>query len=253
MFLSTRSRSLRIRAAVLSGALMLTLAPDTSIGPASAGSCGEEPCSAIPVVKKWLEHLEEGESRRAWRLMTKQTRRAIGGFEQFKKESSAWAEGWGAWNSARDRDFELRVIAPMDMDAASVVTITGRVAQEGPFKRSAAALPVITHDGESKVDPVDGKARIEPIRPTWGEKLGRRPRFKAAIKRIRARFNSAYFVVKGANVEPQRAKLKRVGRRSYKAVVNWPRRLSSGPHVVTIASWGRHGFKAVAVRFRVRS
>lgn len=31
----------------------------------------------------------------------------------------------------------------------------------------------------------------------------------------------------------------------------WPRPLSAGTHVVTISSWGRDGFKAVAVRFKV--
>jgi hypothetical protein len=183
--------------------------------------------------------------------MTKQSRRTIGGFVAFKRESSAWAEGWGAWARAKDRDFELRVIAPMDDDAASVVTMTGRVAREGPYRRSEAALPVITHDGDTKVDPLHGKARLKPVHPSGGETLARRPRFKAVVKRIRARYNSVYFVVKGSKVAPQRAKLERTGRRSYKATLKWPRRISPGPHVLTIASWGRHGFKAEAVRFKV--
>jgi hypothetical protein len=89
-------------------------------------------------MKRWLDYLEEGRWRRAWSMMTKQSRRTVGGFEAFKNESSAWAEGWGAWAKARRRDFELRVIAPMDNDAASVVTMTGLVAEEGPWRRSAA-------------------------------------------------------------------------------------------------------------------
>jgi hypothetical protein len=184
--------------------------------------------------------------------MTKQSRRTIGGFEEFKKESSAWAEGWGAWAKARRRDFETRVIAPMDDDAASVVTMTGKVAQEGPYRRAAAALPVITHDGTTKVDPVHGRAQIRPVRPRGGETLTHRPRFKAVVKRIRARYDSVFFVVKGSRLDPQRARLERIGRRSYRATLEWPRRLSSGAHVLTIAFWGRSGFKAVGVRFKVQ-
>lgn len=55
--------------------------------------------------------------------------------------------------------------------------------------------------------------------PSGGETLARRPRFKTIVKRIRARYNSVYFVVKGSRVAPQRAKLKRTGRRSYKATL----------------------------------
>jgi hypothetical protein len=156
------------------------------------------------------------------------------------------------WAKARRRDFEVRVIAPMDDDAASVVTMTGIVAQEGPRRRSAAALPVITHEGATKVDPVHGRAQIRAVRPNGGETLTHRPRFKALVKRIRGRYNSVFFVVKGSKLDPQRARLERIGRRSYRATFKWPRRLSAGPHVLTIASWGRDGFKAVAVRFKVK-
>lgn len=251
MAASTR-RSFRIPMALLATALMLSLAPPTSTTAASAEGCVSL-CSAVPTVKRWLAYLEEGRTRRAWRLITWQSRRAIGGFEAFKRESSAWAEGWGAWASARRRDFELRVIAPMDDDAASVVTMTGRVAQEGPYRRSAAALPVITHDGATKVDPVHGRARISPVRPAGGETLTRRPRFKTTITRIRGWSNSVFFIVKGSKLGPRRARLERIGRRSYRATLRWPRRLSTGPQVLTISSWGRDGFKAVAVRFRVKS
>jgi hypothetical protein len=242
--------SLQMRGALLAGALTLSLAqPPATIAASSAE--GRQLRSVKPTVRKWLEYVEEGKSRNAWRLMTKQSRRTIGGFEAFKKESSAWAEGWGAWSKARRRDFEVRVIAPMDDDAASVVTMTGIVAQEGPWRPSAAALPVITHDGTTKVDPVHGRAEIRPQRPSGGETLTHRPRFKAIVKRIRARYNSVFFVVKGSKLDPQRAELERIGRRSYRATLKWSRRLNAGPHVVTITSWGRHGFKAVAVRFKV--
>ncbi|MGH2805827.1 MAG: hypothetical protein ACRDKT_00995 [Actinomycetota bacterium] len=242
---------LRIVPAVVAGAMILSLAlPVHTASALSRESC--ELCSVIPTVKRWLGHLEEGESRKAWRLMTKQSRRRIGGFEEFKKESSAWAEGWGAWAEARKRDFEVRVIAPKDDDADSVVTMTGVVAQEGRWRRSAAALPVTTSDRVTKVAPVHGRAGVRPASPTDGEVVAPRPRFKAVVKRIRARNNTVFFVVKGSRVEPQRAKLERIGDGSYRATRRWPRRLRSGRHVLTIATWGRHGFKAVAVRFRVR-
>jgi hypothetical protein len=238
-------------AALLAGALALSLVQPPGTIPASSAE-GRQLRSVKPTVRRWLDYVEEGRSRKAWRLMTKQSRRKIGGFEEFKKESSAWAEGWGAWAKARRRDLEVRVIAPMDDDAASVVTMTGIVAQEGPWRRSAAALPVITHDGVTKVDPVHGRVQIRPKRPQWGETLTHRPRFKAVVKRIRARYNSVFFVVKGSRLDPQRAKLERIGRRSYRATLRWPRRLSGGRHVLTISTWGRHGFKAVSVRFKVQ-
>ena len=245
-----RRRTVPMLAPLVASAVAISLAlPAFVPAESSAQECAL--CSVKPTVRRWLEYLEEGRSRKAWRLMTKQSRRTIGGFDAFKNESSAWAEGWGAWASARKRDFEVRVIAPMDDDAASVVTITGIVAQEGPWRRSAAALPVITHDGLTKVDPVHGRAEIRPVRPSGGETLKRRPRFKAVVKRIRARYNSVFFVVKGSKLVPQRADLDRIGRRSYRATLRWPRRLNAGPHVLTISTWGRHGFKAAAVRFKV--
>jgi hypothetical protein len=236
---------------LLTCAVMLSLAPLVHANASASTEGQRQLCSAIPTVKRWLGYLEKSKSRRAWRLMTEPSRRAVGGFDQFKKESSAWAEGWGAWARARRRDFELRVIAPMDGDAASVVTMTGRVAREGPFRRSAEALPIITREGVTKVDPIHGRARIEAVRPRVGDSLARRPQFKAIVRRIRARYNSVYFVVKGANPAPQEAKLHRIRRRSYKATLRWPHRLRPGRHELTIASWGRNGFKAEAVGFKV--
>jgi hypothetical protein len=244
-------RSFPMLAALLAGALALSLVHPSGITTASSAEACQL-CSVKPTVRKWLEYLEEGKTRKAWRLMTKQSRRTIGGFEAFKGESSSWAEGWGAWARARRRDFEVRVIGPMDDDAASLVTMTGIVAREGPWRRSAAALPVITHDDVTKVDPVHGRAEIRAVRPRGGETLPHRPSFKALVKRIRARYNSVFFVVKGSKLDPQRARLERIGRRSYRATLKWPRRLSAGPHVLTIASWGRNGFKTVAVRFKVK-
>jgi hypothetical protein len=249
--ISSIRKSLPMLAALLAGALTLSLAPP-ALTTATFSAEGRQLRSVKPTVRKWLQYVEEGKSRKAWRLMTKQSRRTIGGFEAFKKESSAWAEGWGAWAKARRRDFDVRVIAPMDDDAASVVTMTGIVAQEGPWRRSAAALPVITHDGVTKVDPVHGRAEIRPLRPSGGETLKHRPRFKAVVKHIRARYNSVFFAVKGSKLDPQGTKLERIGRRSYRATLRWPRRLSAGRHVLTISTWGRQGFKAVTVRFKVK-
>jgi hypothetical protein len=207
--------------------------------------------SVIPTVKKWLGHLEEGRSRKAWQLMTPESRHQIGGYDAFKAEASAWAEGWGAWAKAGGRDFEIRVIAPMDDDAASVVTMTGRVSHDGPPERSAAALPVRTNSGVTKVDPVHGPARVRAVRPRSGATISVRPRFEAIVRRIRARSNSVYFIVKGSRLQPQKAHLRRVDDHVYRARLRWPRSLSAGPHVLTIASWGRHGFEAEAVRFKV--
>ena len=252
MLTSIRSRLRGMSAVLLSGAIALSLMPSAQTIAASPVTSADPPTSAVPTVKRWLEYLEEGRSRKAWRLIARPSRRAIGGYENFKNESSAWAEGWGAWAKAKQRDFELRVIAPMDDDADSVVTMTGRVALEGPYRRRAAALPVQTREGKTKVDPVHGKAVIRRVRPSSGDTVGRCPRFEAIVKRIRARYNSVYFMVKDSKVSPTRARLHKIGRRSYRATLKWPRRLRAGQHVLTVASWGRAGFKADAVRFKVR-
>lgn len=252
MLTSIRSRLRGALASAFVGVIALSLVPAGQTVASSPTASDDPLASAIPTVKLWLEYLEDGKSRRAWRLIAKPSRRTIGGFKNFKKESSAWAEGWGAWAQAKKRDFELRVIAPMDDDADSVVTISGRVALEGPHRRRAAALPVQTRDDVTKVDPVHGDAVIRPVRPTEGKVLKRRPRFNVIVRNIRTRTNSVYFMVKGSKVAPTRARLHKIGRRSYRATLKWPRRLSAGPHVLTIASWGRAGFKAEAVRFKVR-
>lgn len=245
----TLVRTRRPAALVVAAALTVSIAPLHA--PASAG-VPRSLRSAVPTVRRWLGHLEDGESRKAWRLMAEPTRRAIGGFQEFKNERSAWAEGWGAWASARNRDFELRVIAPMDEDAASVVTMTGRIAQEGPYRGAAAALPVHTVNGRTKVDPVHGNAGIAPRNPAEGEAVGRTPPLKALVDHIVARNTSVYFTVKGSRVAPRRADLERIGRRRFKATAKWPRRLHLGRHVLTIVALGRNDFQARAVRFRVR-
>jgi hypothetical protein len=213
---------------------------------------GDPPPSAVSTVKRWLNYLENGKSRKAWKLIAKPSRRTIGSFKDFKNESSAWAEGWGAWASAQKRDFEVRTIAPMDDDADSVVTMTGRVALEGPFRWRAAPLPVQTRDGRTKVDPAHGNVVVRMTRPSGGQTLGRRARFKAVVRRIRPSHNSVYFMVKGSKTAPTRARLEKIGRRSYRATLRWPRKMSPGRHVLSVASWGRAGFRADAVRFKVR-
>lgn len=252
MLSSIRTRLRGAVAAASIGAVTFSLIPSGQTIAASPTTTGDPPRSAIPTVRRWLEYLEDGKSRKAWRLIAKSSRRTIGGFENFKSESSAWAEGWGAWAEAKKRDFELRVIAPMDDDADSVVTMTGRVALEGPYRWRAAALPVQTHDGDTKVDPADGKLAIRGIRPSSGDTVGRRPRMSAVVRGIRARSNTVFFMVKSSKVAPTRASLDRIGRRTYRATLKWPQRLSPGHHVLTVASWGGAGFKADAVRFKVR-
>jgi hypothetical protein len=233
-------------------AALVALSISPSLGVASA----EVPPSlrsAIPTVKRWLANLEEGRARKAWALMAQPTRRAIGGFDEFKDEKSAWAEGWGAWASARDRDFTLDVVAPMDEDAASVVTITGRVAREGPFQSAVAALPVQTVNGRTEVDPIHGNAVIRSGHPLPEGTINRRPIFQATIQGIRARNTSVTFSVKGSRVGPQRADLTKIGRRKYLANVKWPGRLSEKRHVLTITAWGSGDFKSEALRFRVKT
>ena len=252
MLASIRTRLRGALAVAFIGTVALSLIPAGQMIAASPTTTGDPPTSAIPTVKRWLEYLEDGKTRKAWRLIAKSSRRTIGGYDNFEAESSAWAEGWGAWADAKKRDFELRVVAPMDDDADSVVTMTGRVALEGPYRRRAAALPVQTRDGDTKVDPAHGKVVIHRIRPANGDTVGRRPRMKAVVGGIRARRNTVFFMVKGSDVAPTRARLDRIGRRTYRATLKWPERLSPGRHVLTVASWGGAGFKADAVRFKVR-
>lgn len=140
----------------------------------------------------------------------------------------------------------------MDADADPVVTIGGRVAREGFLRRTAAALPVQTRDGVTKVDPIDGSARVRAVHPTEGQTVKARPRFWAIVRGIRARYNAVFFIVKGSRVEPERAKPTRIGRGTYRTMLAWPRRLSATPHELTIVSWGRAGFRAEAVRFKAR-
>ncbi|MGH2736534.1 MAG: hypothetical protein ACRDKZ_13220 [Actinomycetota bacterium] len=242
-----RTRVRKVRVAVVTAAMGMSVVPLHA--PASAAP--QSLRSAVPTVKRWLDHLEEGRSRKAWKLMARPTRRAIGGFQEFKDQRSAWAEGYGAWASARKGDFELKVVAPMDDDADSVVTMTGRVAREGPHRRAADALPVHTRDGTTKVDPINGNAVIRPRNPGPHESTGRKPTLKAVVKHITAKTTSVYFAVKGSRVDAQRARLRRTGPHTYVATVRWPRRLGLGHHVLTIAAWGKRDFQARTVRFKV--
>ena len=238
----------RIASRLLAAAVTGAIALPAGVTAAAGQETGQFPASAVPVVKKWIDFLHDGKSWKAWQLMGRASKERIGSFEQFKSEKSAWATGWGAWATAQRRTFTVGSIASSDTEEVSAVTVTGRVKREGPYRRDAAAVPVITRGGASKVEPLASPARIRFIKPAFKDTVGANAIFRARIDGI-GRENTVEMTIK--NGQTATASLEKTGDHEWIATARFARPLVEGQHVVTLTLIRRAGVAAKAIPFTV--
>ncbi|MDQ3646687.1 MAG: hypothetical protein M3345_07100 [Actinomycetota bacterium] len=218
-----------------------------------AGEPGQSLRSAIPTVQAWIDAVHEGRMRAAWRLTADRSRRAFGGFEGFKGEEAGLREGWGTWAAGTDVTYERRTVTSSDQEAASVVTLFGTVTQEGSTRRRAAAMPVYTVSGETKVEPIGGRADVLFLNPhRHGQILSSTPTFEAQVK-PGGHATVDFFVLGHRGIRTE-ATMRQLEGRHYEGTLHLTEPLSPGRHVVTLSVFGGDaGFHAVPVIFKVRS
>jgi hypothetical protein len=109
----------------------------------------EVPSGARAVVQRYVRALGAGDARAAWRLMSLEARRAVGGYERFEMlVSDTLQDGLGAFASARDVRYLGSMAFPPSQDLkpdylglSGAVTVFGTVASEGTPQPRVAVVP----------------------------------------------------------------------------------------------------------------
>jgi hypothetical protein len=138
----------------------------------SSDSAAVDVADPAAAAEAWVAAVAEGDMDAAWALLAEPSREALGSVDELEDRASELEEGWGAWASADDATYTA---TPYGDEAAgtSVVVVSGSVSQEGESGPAAAAMPVHTADGASRVSPFEGEEAIE-FTPEAGTELAPR-------------------------------------------------------------------------------
>jgi hypothetical protein len=146
---------------VSSTSVSVTTSVKTLTGPAA-----QAPTDAVLA---WLAALGEGDTDAAWEAMGPASRDHFGSASAFAAESSALAEGYGAWSAVEPDDV---IVTPLVSGGQLVVvTLVGEVDQEGTRQRRADAFPVRMSGGEAVVEPWAFAGELEMVVP-YGDAAG---------------------------------------------------------------------------------
>ncbi len=136
------------------------VATDLASSPASTAAVASSmatltgPAADLPTetVLAWVDALGEGDTASAWASLGPASRAHFGSQSAFAAESSALAEGYGAWSGA---DPEHLLVTPLPSSGDGllvVVTLVGDVQLDGATGQRADAFPVRIVDGNAKVE-----------------------------------------------------------------------------------------------------
>lgn len=128
-----------------------TPSPSTSPVPSPNTSPGQRTSfdQVEPVLRAWLEAVQESDEERAWELMTAEARTAVGRDRFDRMMASALPEGLGAFADATTFHY---VVVSDDREARVVAVVSGEVTREGTSEFAAAAIPMRVSDDKTLVD-----------------------------------------------------------------------------------------------------
>jgi hypothetical protein len=109
----------------------------------------EVPSGARAVVQRYVEALGAGDARAAWKLMSLEARRAVGGYDRFEMlVSDTLRDGLGAFASAQDVRYLASMafppgqnLEPDYLGLSGAVTVFGTIASEGTPQPRLAVVP----------------------------------------------------------------------------------------------------------------
>lgn len=129
-------------------------ASTTTAAAASSMATLTGPAADLPTdtVLAWVGALGEGASADAWDSLGPASRAHFGSQSAFAAESSALAEGYGAWSGTEPEQVIVTPLPSSGDGQLVVVTLVGDVQQEGSTVRRADAFPVRIVDGNAKVE-----------------------------------------------------------------------------------------------------
>jgi len=247
--------TLVLAAAITTGASLVdrdrSLPPATpNPSPAPPPEEGVSLARVEPTVRTWARAIDEGRARAAWELMTDRARAEVGSFARFEEMvSNELAEGLGAFAPAEQVRYATSVVASSGEGAAGVVTIFGRVEQEGATRENAVGIPfrVLAFENDRVLidQGFDAQWGVDPVSPALdiegGNALSREGRLEADIRPSSGRVDglpSVTFHIDGDAVA-LRARVERTSDGSYEHVLasaRLPRSVTPGPHLLTIVA-----------------
>ncbi len=179
----TRGRSIRRRrivanvataavviAAAVGGGALLTSSPETPPRPGPAGSPSGETTPegtpspgedqgdqarpsfdrVEPVLREWLNAIQQSDEDRAWELMSPEAQAAVGRNEFDQMMESALPEGLGAFADAENFH---HIVVTWEGDKAQVIAVaSGEVTREGSTEFAPIAIPMRVRGEEALVD-----------------------------------------------------------------------------------------------------
>lgn len=265
--------TLVLAAAITTGAALVdrnqSLPPATpNPSPAPPPEGGVSLAHVEPTVRAWVHAIDDGRAGAAWDLMTDRARAEVGSFARFEEMvSNDLAEGLGAFARAEGARYATSGGASSGEGAAGVVTIFGRVEQEGATRANAVAIPFrvlpLENDRALIDQGFDGRWGVDPVSPApdveGGKAFHRKGRFEAEILPASGRVSvlpSVTFHLDGNEIALQ-ADVERVANNSGEAVratADVPMALEPGPHLLTIMAVDEGGrIYARALEFELLS
>lgn len=126
--------------------------------------------SAQDAAIRWINAIGAGDIDTAWALVAPASQDAVGGRSGFEGLFIELSEGFGAWANASPRTLytnEVRLVGVADL---WIVTLAGRVTQEGTTFDSAAAIPVLgSGSGPYLVRPFERGDLVEFVTPPFSD------------------------------------------------------------------------------------
>ncbi len=104
-----------------------------------------------PVLRAWLEAVQNSDEERAWKLMTAEAQTAVGRDRFDQMMASALPEGLGAFADASTFHY---VVVSDDVEVRVVAVVSGEVTREGTTEFAAAAITMRVSADETLVDHV---------------------------------------------------------------------------------------------------
>ena len=131
--------------------------------PTTLSADGQE--ASTEAVLAWVADLGTGHDDRAWEAMGEISKAHFGSQTAFQSEMSALAEGYGAWSAADPDEVLVTPVLTDDDGAIAVVTLVGRVEQEGATQHRADAFPVRISGGKVHLEPFADAGELELVVP----------------------------------------------------------------------------------------
>ena len=206
---------------------------------------------ADAVVTDWLAHVESGEARPAWDLLSPSSQDVIGGFEEFKSAMETLQGRYGPWAEPPNYVHDREVVASSGEGQLVVVTLAGGTGgPAGATSEQALAVPVFVPEEGPPLVHAFSELEVDIELREEDEAGSCEPTFSVLIRGPRPSIASFFLLVGGSEIG-QVTDFDEVDAATYRVEFTPPARLEPGLTAVTVVVEGEGGVAASAMTFRV--